>query len=417
MQWYCFYEIQFAMHKYIGCTNNINMRIREHKARCGMVEKKCRLYECIRDNGGWKDEFFSILDMQFCDLETARITEQELIDSNNCDLNMNAVGFPKELLKVFPPDKCLDIIYMNFTDEIKTAKPKISDGSLKTYNSLLRSIHKAVFNGDDADIKNFSKEKPIMAFLDKKPYSTRKTYLAALICVAPGVATYKEVMMGDIKSYNDETKKSELTDKLENSAISQEEIDQIVADLKQNAKGLYKKKQLRVPDLMELQNYVLLSLYYGHIVPRRATDYVAMLYQNYNKEKDNYIDFDNDKLVFNQYKTAQKMGETLKGRQELQMPSSLKKILKKWIEVIPREVDNLFFNSNLEPLSNVSLNQRLNAIFQKKASVNALRHFYLTSRYKTLMEETQKMGDDMNDMGSSIAQANNYIKINDKDKG
>lgn len=304
---------------------------------------------------------------------------------------------------------------MNFTDEIKKAKPKISDGSLKTYNSLLRSIHKAVFDGDDANVKNFAKEKPIMTFLEKKPYSTRKTYLAALICVAPDVATYKEVMMGDIKSYNDETKKSELTDKLENSAISQEEIDQIVADLKQNAKGLYKKKQLRVPDLMELQNYVLLSLYYGHIVPRRATDYVAMLYQNYNPDKDNYVDFDNDKLVFNQYKTAQKMGETLKGRQELQMPSSLKKILKKWIEVIPREVDNLFFNSNLEPLSNVSLNQRLNAIFQKKASVNALRHFYLTSKYKTLMEETQKMGDDMNDMGSSIAQANNYIKIHDKE--
>lgn len=306
---------------------------------------------------------------------------------------------------------------MNFTDEIKKAKPKISDGSLKTYNSLLRSIHKAVFDGDDANVKNFAKEKPIMTFLEKKPYSTRKTYLAALICVAPEVTTYKEVMMGDIKSYNDETKKSELTDKLENSAISQEEIDSIVADLKQNAKGLYKKKHLRVPDLMELQNYVLLSLYYGHIVPRRATDYVAMLYQNYNPEKDNYIDFDNDKLVFNQYKTAQKMGETLKGRQELQMPSSLKKILKKWIEVIPKEVDNLFFNSNLEPLSNVSLNQRLNAIFQKKASVNALRHFYLTSKYKTLMEQTQKMGDDMNDMGSSIAQANNYIKINDKEKG
>ena len=304
---------------------------------------------------------------------------------------------------------------MNFTDEIKKAKPKISEGSLKTYNSLLRTIHKAVFGTDDANIKNFAKEKPVMEYLNKKPYNTRKTYLAALICVAPAVATYKEVMMGDIKEYNDETKKSELTDKLENSAISQEEIDGIVADLKQNAKGLYKKKQLRVPDLMELQNYVLISLYYGHIVPRRAQDYVNMLYQNYNKEKDNYLDFDNDKLVFNQYKTAQKMGEVLKGKQELELPSSLRKILKKWIEVIPKEVDNLFFNSNLEPLSNVSLNQRLNAIFGGKKSVNSLRHFYLTSKYKDLMEQNQEMAEEMNDMGSSSAQANNYIKINNKE--
>jgi hypothetical protein len=304
---------------------------------------------------------------------------------------------------------------MNFSDEIKKCKPQISDGSLKTYNSLLRSIHAAVFKGEDKDVKNFEKEKPIMEYLEKKPYNTRKTYLAALVCIAPSVDRYKEVMMGDIKTYNDETKKSELSDKLENSAISQTEIDNIVSDLKQNAKGLFKKKHLRVPDLMEIQNYVLLSLYYGHIVPRRAMDYVNMLYQNYDTEKDNYVDFKNDKLVFNQYKTAKKMGKELKGRQELELPSSLKKILKKWVDVIPREVDNLFFNSNLEPLSNVSLNQRLNTIFGGKKSVNALRHFYLTSKYKTLMEDTQKMSEDMEDMGSSSAQANVYVKVNNKE--
>jgi hypothetical protein len=304
---------------------------------------------------------------------------------------------------------------MNFSDEIKKAKPQISDGSLKTYNSLLRSIHTAVFKGEDKSVKNFEKEKLVMDFLEKKPYNTRKTYLAALVCIAPTVDRYKEVMMGDIKTYNEETKKSELSDKLENSAISQTEIDDIVAGLKQNAKGLYKKKQLRMPDLMEIQNYVLLSLYYGHVVPRRALDYVTMLHKGYDEATDNYVDFKNDKLVFNKYKTAQKMGKELKGRQELELPPSLKKILKKWVEVIPNGVDTLFFNSNLEPLSNVSLNQRLNTIFGGKKSVNALRHFYLTSKYKTLMEDTQKMSEDMEGMGSSAAQANVYVKVHNKE--
>ena len=123
-----------------------------------------------------------------------------------------------------------------------------------------------------------------------------------------------------------------------------------------------------------------------------------------------------NRLVFNKYKTATKMGETLKGRQELEIPPSLKKILKKWIAVIPPEVDNLFFNSQLLPLSNVSLNQRLNAIFGgKKASVNSLRHFYLTTTYKDLMIQNEEMEDTMNDMGSSSAQAKVYIKINDKE--
>jgi hypothetical protein len=304
---------------------------------------------------------------------------------------------------------------MNFSEEIKKCKPQISDGSLKTYNSLLRSIHKAVFKGDEKDVKNFQKEKLVMDFLEKKPYNTRKTYLAALVCVAPTVERYKEVMMGDIKTYNEETKKSELSDKLENSAISQTEIDNLIASLKQNAKVLYKKGRLRMADLMDIQNYVLLSMYYGHIVPRRAQDYVNMLYKNYNEKTDNYVDFDNNKLVFNQYTTAQKMGKELKGRQELELPPSLKKILTKWVGVIPGEVDNLFFNSSLDPLSNVSLNQRLNSIFGGKKSVNALRHFYLTSKYKTLMEDTQKMSEDMEDMGSSSAQANVYVKVHNNE--
>jgi hypothetical protein len=66
-------------------------------------------------------------------------------------------------------------------------------------------------------------------------------------------------------------------------------------------------------------------------------------------------------------------------------------------------------------LNAVSLNQRLNKIFGGKKSVNSLRHFYLTSTYKELMEETEKMSADMEAMGSSAAQAKTYIKIHDKE--
>jgi hypothetical protein len=305
---------------------------------------------------------------------------------------------------------------MNFADDIKKSKPNISAGSLKTYNSLLRSVYKGAFGATDKpDVGNFKKSKEIMQFLETKPYNVRKTYLAALLALAPDEKVFKETMMTDIKSYSDNVKKEEMTTKLEDSAISQKEIDAIAADLKQNADVLFKKKTHRVPDLMDIQNYIILSLYNGHVVPRRALDYCAMLYQNYDTEKDNYVDFKKNKLVFNQYKTAQKMGKELKGRQELDLPLALKKILQKWIALIPKEVDNLLFNSNLEPLTNVSLNQRLNGIFGGKKSVNALRHFYLTSKYKDLMLETQKMSKEMEAMGSSIDQAKIYVKANDKE--
>jgi hypothetical protein len=305
---------------------------------------------------------------------------------------------------------------MNFADDIKKSKPNISAGSLKTYNSLLRSVYKGAFGATDKpDVDNFKKSKEVMEFLVTKPYNVRKTYLAALLCVAPDEKVFKETMMTDIKSYSDTVKKEEMTTKLEQSSISQEEIDSIAADLKRNADLLFKKKTHRVPDLMDIQNYIILCLYNGFIVPRRALDYCVFLYQNYDPEKDNYVDFKRNKLVFNQYKTAQKMGKELKGRQELDLPLALKKILQKWIALIPKEVDNILFNSNLEPLTNVSLNQRLNGIFGGKKSVNSLRHFYLTTKYKDLMEETQKMSKEMQDMGSSIDQAKVYVKINDKE--
>jgi hypothetical protein len=265
-------------------------------------------------------------------------------------------------------------------------------------------------------MKHFEDHKQVMEFLDEKAFSTRKTYLAALVCIAPDVAEYKKQMMSDIKEYNDETSKSELTTKLENSAINEDEIDSLVEKLKHTADLLMKKKSPRIADLMDIQNYIIISLYYGHIVPRRALDYVDMKYQNYDKEKDNYVDLKKNKLVFNKYKTAQKMGKELKGEQTLDIPPSLKKILTKWIALIPNEIDNLLFNSNLEQLSNVTLNQRLNGLFGGKKGVNALRHYYLTSKYKELMIANEDMADDMEQMGSSKAQASVYVKIHDKEK-
>jgi hypothetical protein len=308
---------------------------------------------------------------------------------------------------------------MDFTDQIKTNKPKISAGSLKTYNSLLRSIYKGAFGASDKpDATLFTKRYgKVLDYLSEKAANTRKTYLAALVCIAPSVESYKKEMMSDIASYREETNKGEMTDKLEESAISADEIRTITADLKQNADALFQKKTHRVPDLMEIQEYIIMSLYNGHVVPRRSLDYVEMKYQNYDKKTENYVDLDRDLFVFNRFKTAKKNGEDLKGTQVLEIPASLKKILMKWIAVIPQEVDSLLFNSNLEPLSAVSLNQRLNKIFGKKASVNSFRHFYLTEKYRELMIETENMERDLNNMGSGPGQARVYIKTHDREEG
>jgi len=139
------------------------------------------------------------------------------------------------------------------------------------------------------------------------------------------------------------------------------------------------------------------------IPPRRLKDYVDFKIKDIDQEKDNYIE--KKSMIFNSYKTSKTYQ-----RQEIVIPPELLKILKKWIKVNPTEY--LFFDSNGKKLSNVKLTQRLNKIFGKKASVNQLRHTYLSNKYQDTIKQNKEMEDDMKAMGSSRSQEKIYIKEN-----
>jgi len=108
-------------------------------------------------------------------------------------------------------------------------------------------------------------------------------------------------------------------------------------------------------------------------------------------------------MVFNSYKTAKTYQQ-----QELAIPPELLKILNKWIKINPTEY--LLFDSNSKKLSNVKIAQRLNKIFGKKASVNQLRHSYLSDKYQDTIKLNNEMAKDMVGMGTSRKQEQIYIK-------
>ena len=117
-------------------------------------------------------------------------------------------------------------------------------------------------------------------------------------------------------------------------------------------------------------------------------------------------DIDKNKDNFNSYKTAK-----IYGCQIIDVPRSLQTTLKKSIHTNPTRT--LLFDTNMNPLSSVKLNQRINKIFhEKKVSVNALRHAYLTDKYKQHSEVDKELSKDMADMGSSRGMADTYIKLN-----
>lgn len=300
---------------------------------------------------------------------------------------------------------------MDFSNVLKQRRDHLSNGSLKTYNSLLKSIYKSIWgNTKEPDVKNFEKTKDVIKFLEDKSPSSRKTYLAALVCMCPDVDEYRTIMNKDMMEYKKEIDKQLMNDKQLEANISSAEIKAIYNELERTANFLYKKTKLSSSDLQQIQDYIIVSILGGiHIVPRRSLDYVELKVKNIDKNNDNYIE--KGKFVFHKFKTA-KFHE---GGQSLEIPPALKKILIKWVNVIPDNVEYLLFNSNFQPLSNVTLNQRLNRIFKGPISINQMRHTYLTEKYGEMMKKEKAMESEMEDMGSSIKQAKVYVKLNDPD--
>ena len=109
-------------------------------------------------------------------------------------------------------------------------------------------------------------------------------------------------------------------------------------------------------------------------------------------------------MYFNSYKTAKTYGLQII---EITDPELLK-ILKKWIKVNPTEW--LLFDANMNQLSSVKLNQRLNKIFDKKVGVNQLRHTFLTDKYAHTISDKEDISNTMATMGSSSNMLDTYVK-------
>ena len=294
---------------------------------------------------------------------------------------------------------------MNIIKEtIIKCRPNLSKSSVITYASILKNLYNKVFGepkDEDYEMRKFKMANEILHHLQTIEPNKRKTILSALVIITDN-KEYREQMLDDIKAYNIETHKQEKTPEQAENWIEQNDIKTILSDLENEAKIIYKKKKLSNTDLQAIQNYIIVAITGGvYIPPRRSKDYVAFKVKNIDKDVDNYMD--KNKFVFNAYKTAKTYGT-----QSIDIPSTLSKIIKKWIKVNP--TDYLFFDSNCNPLTNVKLNQRMNKIFNKKASVNVMRHSYLSSKYGDKIEELKEMKEDMSKMGTSMTQSNIYIQ-------
>jgi integrase len=284
---------------------------------------------------------------------------------------------------------------------VETKKPNLSKSSITTYSSILKNLYNRVFGEGDIDMEKFNQTDKVLDFLKNVPSNKRKTILSSLVIITDK-KPYRDLMLDDVREYNKEIHKQEKTEEQKNSWIETSQVKQRIDSLRENAELIYKKKQLTITDLQEIQSYIIMCLLGGiYIAPRRSKDYVDFKIKNINKEKDNYLD--KNKMFFNSYKTSKTYGQ-----QVVDIPIQLKNILNKWIKI--NATDYLLFDSNLNKISSVKLNQRLNKIFSNKISVNQLRHTYLSDKFSHTIKEKDEIKETMQEMGSSANMLTTYVK-------
>lgn len=295
---------------------------------------------------------------------------------------------------------------MNIKAFLKERRPTLSDSSLKTYSSILTNLHNKVFGTKEInDVGAFNNTNLVLSNLEDMSPNKRKTILSALVVLTSN-EEYRNQMNKDVSTYNEEIQKQEMSSTQRENWVEKDDIENVYKKLEKKAREIYKKPNKSTADLQEIQNFIIIALLGGLIIPpRRSLDYCNFKLSNIDENNDNFYDTSSQKFIFNSYKTAKSYG-----RQEVAVPVKLRNIIKKWKTINP--TDYLLFDTNMNPLTAVKLNQRMNKIFDnKKVGVNNMRHTYLTSQFKNTRQEGKKLERVMEQMGSSIDVADNYIKL------
>jgi integrase len=293
---------------------------------------------------------------------------------------------------------------MEIKEYIASKRPTLGKSSVATYASILKSLHLKVFGEGKIEWEHFNDSAKILEALKDTPPNKRKTILSALVVITD-ISAYREAMMEDVHTYDKEIATQLATDTQKENWVSTDKIKDICADLKKHSDMLFKKKTPHTPaELQQIQNYIIVALCSGiFIKPRRSKDYCDFKIKNVQENKDNYLT--KTEMVFNSYKTMKTYGT-----QKVEVPKPLKLLLTKWLKINP--TDYLLFDSNMNPLTPVKLNQRFNKIFDGKVSVNNFRHTFATDKWAGHNEKQKELIQDAKDMGTSPDMLlNNYVKV------
>lgn len=290
--------------------------------------------------------------------------------------------------------------------KIRELKPKLSESSLRSYKSILRTLFKALRGLDEFDPLYLIRDtESVLRLLHPMTINSRKTKLSALVvlCQAFGedCSLYRDLMNKDIETVKKEELLQKRTEKQDENWLSWSKIIDLRETLRKETLPLWGKEPLSPGDLAKLMDFVIISLY-TYIPPRRLLDWTEFKLVNYD-DTVNYMT--SREFVFNTYKTMKTYG-----RQTVEIPPSLMTILKKWRKTASARSEWLLFDTKGGKLSGAGLNQRLNKIFGRKLSVNMMRHIFISEVVLKDAPKLSEMEEVAEEMGHSVATQARYRK-------
>lgn len=286
---------------------------------------------------------------------------------------------------------------------ITTNRPNITQGSVKTYCSLLKTMfYRHHDKTVPIDLEWYRNETVIEEDVKSRKLSTQSTIVASLIALYPMIPKYREMLLKLSAKYQKTVEKQELTERQSANWMDYSEIKKIYDTQYKFIKPILSSiDDISQADFMRLQDFVLLALTSGvWIAPRRSADWTNMKVRNVDKTKDNYIN--KNKFVFNEYKTKKTYGT-----QEVAIPKGLMTILTKYSVHNPYEY--LFVDYMGQKITNVDITRRLNHILGRNISTSLLRHIYLSNLHANTPKLTD-MQQTASDMGHSVKQQLEYVK-------
>jgi hypothetical protein len=186
-------------------------------------------------------------------------------------------------------------------EQLKLKRPTLSDNSLTTYASILKNLHRTVFNSDEIDMTRFNETDKILDAIKLIDPKKRKTIISALMVITNDKKKFKDIRTEEpineqtltdgpqpvavpfdisLLLSQPEPKPEPQTEQAEETSF-QSYIREVYDNLKNDAELAYKKKSLSTADYQLIQSFVIVSLLGGiHIKPRKSKDYVEFKIKN-----------------------------------------------------------------------------------------------------------------------------------------